>query len=477
MKFRLKALLTLALAVGLAASGFSQSAEYTKYLNLAKKYEAEKKWCHALGAYYDAMATDDKPESKEEAYTGYVELSRLIEGGNPGKGSFNEFTIYDAWKNLLIETKKYDDTIWKYSRKIGNLERVGVNYEEKTGTYKADIKKILSGKYFHTVFVVMSGYERTEKWYGLRDYYSYSRYDPNVDYYIVDESGNKLVAGNPESNEIYFYNVPLKFMEVIDNGGAFVLPMSRNKRIKDAVFWGRGCKGDIKGDSVSSVFLSCFKMVKIPNKKYSVGETEVTQMLYGEVMKENPSNIGGVNLPVENVSWYDAIYFCNKLSMKKGLSPVYAVDGETDVAKWNYTPHKEEKLHGEITQNVSASGFRLPTVEEWQYAARGGQDYTYSGSNNLDEVGWYDDNSGDRSHPVAQKRPNGYGLYDMSGNVLEWCWDSDDNSSAYFGLSCRYNCGGSWDFHGINGINCKVSSLAYNQSSNVGFRIVCNASN
>ena len=388
-----------------------------------------------------------------------------------------EFTIYDAWKNLLIETKKYDDTIWKYSRKIGNLERVGVNYEEKTGTYKADIKKILSGKYFHTVFVVMSGYERTEKWYGLRDYYSYSRYDPNVDYYIVDESGNKLVAGNPESNEIYFYNVPLKFMEVIDNGGAFVLPMSRNKRIKDAVFWGRGCKGDIKGDSVSSVFLSCFKMVKIPNKKYSVGETEVTQMLYGEVMKENPSNIGGVNLPVENVSWYDAIYFCNKLSMKKGLSPVYAVDGETDVAKWNYTPHKEEKLHGEITQNVSASGFRLPTVEEWQYAARGGQDYTYSGSNNLDEVGWYDDNSGKRTHPVAQKKANGYGLYDMNGNVLEWCWDSDDNSSAYFGLSCRYNCGGSWDFHGINGINCKVSSLAYNQSSNVGFRIVCNASN
>ncbi|MDY4130859.1 MAG: hypothetical protein SOX88_06035 [Treponema sp.] len=82
MKFRLKALLTLALAVGLATSGFSESAEYTKYLNLAKKYEAEKKWCHALGAYYDAMATDDKTESKEEAYTGYVELSRLIEGGN-----------------------------------------------------------------------------------------------------------------------------------------------------------------------------------------------------------------------------------------------------------------------------------------------------------------------------------------------------------------------------------------------------------
>ena len=239
-------------------------------------------------------------------------------------------------------------------------------------------------------------------------------------------------------------------------------------------------------------------MVDIPGKDFKMLKTEVTQELYEEVMGVNPSRFQNGNkeyekefkkpyevtkgedvkkLPVESVSWYDAIYFCNKLSEKKGLTPVYAVDGETDVAKWNYTPNKWKGLEGEVTQNTSASGFRLPTVEEWQYAARGGQDYTYSGSNNLDEVGWYDDNSGKRTHPVAQKKANGYGLYDMNGNVLEWCWDSDDNSSAYFGLSCRYNCGGSWDFHGINGINCKVSSLAYNQSSNVGFRIVCNASN
>ena len=233
--------------------------------------------------------------------------------------------------------------------------------------------------------------------------------------------------------------------------------------------------GDIKGDSVSSVFLSRLKMVKIPNKKYSVGETEVTQMLYRKVMEENPSNIGGVNLPVENVSWYDAIYFCNKLSMKKGLSPVYAVDGETDVAKWNYTPHKGKKLEGEVTQNTSASGFRLPTVEEWQYAARGGQNYTYSGSNNLDEVGWYDDNSGDRSHPVAQKRPNGYGLYDMSGNVAEWCWDVCVNT--FYDYS-RYYCGGSYSRDGYGG-RCDVDSRgdygADSQSGGVGFRIVCHA--
>lgn len=276
-------------------------------------------------------------------------------------------------------------------------------------------------------------------------------------------------------------------MEVIDNGGAFVLPMSRNKRIKDAVFWGRGCKGDIKGDSVSSVFLSRLKMVKIPNKKYSVGETEVTQMLYRKVMEENPSGIGGVYLPVENVSWYDAIYFCNMLSMKKGLSPVYAVDGETDVAKWNYTLYGRENPEAEVTQNTSANGFRLPTVEEWQYAARGGKDYKYSGSDNLNEVGWYVRNSNHMTHEVAKKKPNGYGLYDMSGNVEEWCWDSHDHG--YYGYY-RRSCGGSWygyyvSYSTIPGgyyeDRCEVDdrddSPASCRNKHLGFRIVCNASN
>ena len=136
-------------------------------------------------------------------------------------------------------------------------------------------------------------------------------------------------------------------------------------------------------------------MVDIPGKNFKMLKTEVTQELYESIMGENPSyfQLGskkyeekrdmpyavtkGENvkkLPVESVSWYDAIYFCNMLSIKKGLSPVYAVDGDTDVAKWGYTPHKGEKLEYEITQNVSASGFRLPTKEEWRYAAAGGEE-------------------------------------------------------------------------------------------------------
>ena len=146
---------------------------------------------------------------------------------------------------------------------------------------------------------------------------------------------------------------------------------------------------------------------------------------------DNPSWWVKDELPVERVSWYDAIYFCNELSRLTGKTPVYSVNGESDVTKWNYIPNSDQSINAAINQNMEADGYRLPTSEEWLYAAKGGENYTYSGSDNLDEVGWDKDNSGNKTHPVAQKKPNGYGLYDMSGNVWEWIWDTTANGMRY----------------------------------------------
>lgn len=168
---------------------------------------------------------------------------------------------------------------------------------------------------------------------------------------------------------------------------------------------------------------------------YYIGQTEVTQALWQAVMGSNPSNWKGDNLPVERVSWDDCQTFIEKLNSKTGRT------------------------------------FKLPTEAEWEFASRGGNNsrgYKYSGSNYIDDVAWYTNNSNSKTHAVATKQANELGIYDMSGNVWEWCSDwydssyyknSDNNNprGAYTG-SDRVRRGGSWNY---DARNCRVSYRNY----------------
>jgi len=209
-------------------------------------------------------------------------------------------------------------------------------------------------------------------------------------------------------------------------------------------------------------------------------EFPVTQDLYNANAQNNPSGFKGNRRPVENVSWYDAIEFCNLLSKKLGLEKVYSIDKET---KDKTNTNEYDKIKWDVKTNNKAKGFRLPTEAEWEYATQGGSSTTYSGSNRLEQVGWFEGNDYEETREVGLKFPNKLGLYDMSGNVWEWCWDwyvdlypqTRDNPTGVESGWYRILHGGSWDDAADN---CQIvnrdGSFASHRSYSISFRIALN---
>lgn len=162
---------------------------------------------------------------------------------------------------------------------------------------------------------------------------------------------------------------------------------------------------------------------------YAIGRYEVTQSQWQEIMGSNPSHSYGVgpNNPVYNVSWYSILKYCNLRSQLEGLTPVYTIFGSTNPSAWGIVPTTSNTAWDNAICNLQANGYRLPTEAEWEYAARGGTnwpDFIYSGGNVLDTVAWWGGNATFYgTKPVGTKAPNHLGIYDMSGNLWEFCWD------------------------------------------------------
>ena len=212
---------------------------------------------------------------------------------------------------------------------------------------------------------------------------------------------------------------------------------------------------------------------------YYIGKTEVTQGQWKAIMGvgSNPSFFTAIgdNGPVEEVNWLDCVTYCNKLSIKEGRTPCYNIGGETNPSLW---------ISGTVVCDFSAKGYRLPTEAEWEFAAKGGNrgsGHIYSGSDIEGSVSWCKNNSLNSSHVVGTKMANELGVYDMSGNLWEWCSDwlepypssAQTNPVGPLSGSHRVMRGGSWNDGQPNDLpGYRSQSLPDTKTAFYGFRVV-----
>ena len=374
---------------------------------------------------------------------------------------------------LSIVEKKRDK---KREKEIENLKNTLSPYEFESTQLNAINKYFNFEEYIYSedyvkVTKTFKDYYGFTHFVGEKWYFSCAYFLPYEDGYTLYISKNKIDISaiylqNREETQKNICSHPEEYFEIIERG-RFKRYISK---FKNMIF--------VKGGKYKASFTD----VKQEVFDIEVSKYLVTQDLWQEIMGNNPSYFKGNKKPVECISWWDCLEFCNKLSEKYNLKPVY------DLSQKDKEIFKIIHLDGEIVEESKSNfknteGFRLPTELEWEWFASGGQkaidektfNCKYSGSNKIDEVAWYaknfccEDEETKGTHIVGIKKANQLGLYDCTGNVWEWCFDIKSSIEK----ESRRLRGGSW--YNAN-FDCTVLGRFFNEAKNlnysIGFRIV-----
>ena len=375
--------------------------------------------CEQCGAEWNPP----KKNSKSLSECPFCGAMLLEEEKARGYGKMDEFLGYMV--------KVYGEDLYRKPERLKNL--IGDLYGGEERVKRLFRRSLIEDKLSVKVYEIAQKpknerqpfYNRLASQFAEGNYFSLVLSLKVVGSLVSGLTGEVLEGAQPESRNRLIQVGDVQFEMVYVEGGTFRMGATEEQG-KDAY------------DSEKPVH-------RVTLASYLIGKHEVTQALWKEVMGSNPSyNEQGGDYPVERVIWDDCQEFVKKLNARTGMK------------------------------------FRLPTEAEWEYAARGGdrsKGYKYAGSGNLDEVGWYDGNSGNHTHPVGEKKPNELGLYDMSGNVLEWCEDrfgaySNEAQTNPTGPQSGYirvlRGGGKWN----DARSCRVSFRSYLGGPGGGYGVI-----